>query len=310
MINQLNKNKRRLLVIGLLVISLCVNGQIQEEIYLLDDKGNDCFQLDSAKDKIEIRKVLRDTYIVSYSYKYENQWNYERYYDELRVGRLNFFHTKQHKELKSGYLDTIYYWTRNYKKCCGMGNYREGNNTKTICAKKNNDLYDIIVLNYDDEIIQKGKSKYIFPFFWVDTLSFLDDNKLIKQIVHNDNSETIYFDKHGDRIEPIIFDSLMVQAKFPNSTRPFKQSLDEYFRRNSGNYPQDVLDNDIDGNIYIRFIITEQGNVECVEDLRRVPILSDICIERVKSLPKLEPATLNGIAVNSFYVYKFWFRID
>ncbi len=286
----------RLLIIGLqliLVFPFFANGQVTEKCYLIDKTGNECFDIDFAKEKIDVVKVMNDTYVISYSYKYEDNWCKRRFYDELRTS----------------YYDTLFYMTRIYTKCCDSGNYRESDNTKTICVEKIDSLYSITILNYDDEIVQKGKSKHIFPFMWTDTLFFFSENKLYKKVIHSkEQNKVSYWYKNGDKIE-LAKGSLDRHPNFVNTNKTFEQNL-QYFFTKSTSYPKNALENDIDGKVYIRFIITKEGEIECVEDLRRVPILSDYCIELIKSLPKLSPALKNGIEVNVSYVHSIPFNID
>lgn len=302
----------RKLTIGLyllFVTSIIANGQIREGIFLVDKLGYECFNPDSANTKIEILKVMENTYVISYSYKYEKEWQNRRYYDELRTS----------------YNDTLYYLTRIYPKCCSMGTYRETKNTKTICATKKGSVYSINIYNYydkkyitpnllafryHDEIEQKGKSKYMFPLLWTDTVYFYSNNQLYKKTIYTKGKkEERFYKKNGDEIELAAWDSLLIMPNFKNTTRTFEQNLRYFFSRNIS-YPQDAKDNNIDGKVYIRFIITKKGNIECVEEMYRIPILSDYCIEQVKSLPKLSPATKNGVPVNIYYVCVIPFHLD
>lgn len=75
----------------------------------------------------------------------------------------------------------------------------------------------------------------------------------------------------------------------------------EYLSKNI-HYPQEAIKNGVSGKVFVRFIVTEAGNIEDVEVVRRVnPLLDREAVRVVKSMPKWKPGKQNGKAVRVYY---------
>jgi len=140
---------------------------------------------------------------------------------------------------------------------------------------------------------------------------FLPNGNIAKQEIC-DNGEildVIRFEKQCNLDTIYPFDSLDVK---PNN-EPTIESFNNFLTRRFADYimyPSEALEQEIMGNVYISFVITEDGNIDCVEDLRFVPILSDYCENLVRTMPPIIPGIKDGKPVNAKYIYKFTFRFD
>ena len=72
--------------------------------------------------------------------------------------------------------------------------------------------------------------------------------------------------------------------------------------RNHLKYPTYAKENDIQGKLYVRFLINKAGNVEQIKTINTVhPLLDKEAIRIVKSLPQWIPGKQNGKTINVWY---------
>jgi TonB family protein len=76
-------------------------------------------------------------------------------------------------------------------------------------------------------------------------------------------------------------------------------------------YPQDAIDENIQGKVVLQFTVTKDGQVEDVQVLHGVSESLDAEAVRVVSAsPKWEPGSQNGIPVNVKYTFPVLFRLN
>ena len=76
-------------------------------------------------------------------------------------------------------------------------------------------------------------------------------------------------------------------------------------------YPQDAIDQNIQGKVVLQFTVNKEGQVEDVQVLRGVnKALDNEAVRVVSSSPKWEPGTQNGSPVNVKYTFPVVFRIN
>jgi len=98
-----------------------------------------------------------------------------------------------------------------------------------------------------------------------------------------------------------VFESFQIQEQpsFPGGEAAMMTYIVENIK-----YPQEALENDIQGTVYIRFVVTSTGAVGEAQVLRSVQELLDKeALRVVKSLPKWSPGKQNGNPVS------VWFQI-
>ncbi|MBN2662799.1 MAG: energy transducer TonB [Bacteroidales bacterium] len=82
------------------------------------------------------------------------------------------------------------------------------------------------------------------------------------------------------------------------------------FISNNVKYPQLAIDNEIQGTVYIRFVVSKTGKVTDVEVYRGVdPILDEEAVRVVKSLPDFKPGLQGGRPVNVWYNVPIIFKL-
>jgi len=97
-----------------------------------------------------------------------------------------------------------------------------------------------------------------------------------------------------------IFESFAIQEKpsFPGGDA----ALIQYVAANT-KYPVIALENGIEGTVYIRFVVTRNGDVGEARVLRAVdPLLEEEALRVVKGMPKWTPGKNNGNPVNVWFI--------
>lgn len=76
------------------------------------------------------------------------------------------------------------------------------------------------------------------------------------------------------------------------------------------NYPQLAIDNEIQGTVYIRFVVSKTGKVTNVQVLRGVdPLLDEEAMRVVQTIPDFKPGLQGGHPVNVWYNVPIIFKL-
>lgn len=99
--------------------------------------------------------------------------------------------------------------------------------------------------------------------------------------------------KDEETEEPTVFFIVEDMPEFPGGELALRKYIAENVR-----YPEMAKENEIQGTVYVRFVVNEKGAVTNVEVLRGVdPLLDAEAIRVVKSLPNFKPGKQRGKAV-------------
>lgn len=75
-------------------------------------------------------------------------------------------------------------------------------------------------------------------------------------------------------------------------------------------YPQEALDNNIQGRVILKFVVQPDGSVGRIEILKGVdPLLDQEAVRVVGALPRFKPGKQNGIAVPVWFMVPVTFQI-
>lgn len=99
--------------------------------------------------------------------------------------------------------------------------------------------------------------------------------------------------------EPEIYDFVDEPAEFPGGMTALREYL-------ATNYvvPESVKGTGYKGKVFVKFVVSTEGNISNVKVVRGAPNCPDCdkeAIRAVKSMPKWTPGKINGKPVNSFY---------
>jgi len=143
------------------------------------------------------------------------------------------------------------------------------------------------------------------------------------RLIPDDQEADEEFEFHNPEIEPdeIIVTSIIEQLpveeevpllivsqimpEFPGGITGLKV----YIAKNV-KYPKQAIEEDIQGKVFVRFIINEKGLVENESVIRSVhPLLDKEALHVVRSFPEWNPGLQNGKAVKVWYTVPIVFKI-
>lgn len=106
--------------------------------------------------------------------------------------------------------------------------------------------------------------------------------------------------------EAPIFFIVEDMPKFPGGELELRKYIAENVR-----YPAIARENDIQGKVYVRFAVMEDGSVDKVSVVRGVdPLLDEEAIRVVKTLPKWTPGKQRGKPVRVWYTVPINFQLQ
>ena len=107
-----------------------------------------------------------------------------------------------------------------------------------------------------------------------------------------------------------IQDSIFTVAEIPPSFPGGAGKLQEFYFKTL-KYPQEMVEQGIEGNVFVKFIIHSNGKLGKVEVLRSPhPMLSNEAIRIVKLMPDWIPAQTKGKAVPMYYTLPIRFKLQ
>lgn len=106
--------------------------------------------------------------------------------------------------------------------------------------------------------------------------------------------------------EPKIWTITEVEPKPPGGIKGL-----QYFLAKNTKYPTKAIEADMQGKVYVRFVINEKGEVENVHVIRPVyPILDKEALRVVRSLPNWKPGRQGGKPVKVWYTVPIVFVLN
>lgn len=106
--------------------------------------------------------------------------------------------------------------------------------------------------------------------------------------------------------EPMLFADPM--AEFPGGAEALQK-----FMVNNIRYPQVCLETDVQGKVYVRFVVNTDGSIEKVEVLRGIQDCRELdkeAVRIVKSMPTWKPGMVNGKPVKVYMTLPIRFHLD
>jgi periplasmic protein TonB len=106
--------------------------------------------------------------------------------------------------------------------------------------------------------------------------------------------------------EDEVFIAVEEMPTFPGGDKALHESLYKNLR-----YPEEAYNNNIEGKVLIRFVITKDGTVTNATVLRSAdPALDKAALDAVKKLPKFNPGKQGGKPVNVWYTLPIVFKMQ
>jgi protein TonB len=121
-----------------------------------------------------------------------------------------------------------------------------------------------------------------------------DDGKGVVEAPKKDEED---YDKTFTKVE--------IESDFPGGMSAWMRYLNRNLR-----YPQDAIDNEIQGTVVVQFIVDKEGNVSDVEAVSGAPELRDEAVRVIKKSGKWTPAIQNGRQVKSYKKQPIVFKLE
>lgn len=102
-----------------------------------------------------------------------------------------------------------------------------------------------------------------------------------------------------------IYEIVEQKAEYPGGVEEFIK-----FVQSKVEYPESARENNVQGTVYVRFVVSKTGDVSDVSVMKGIdPDCDKAAIKAVQQSPKWQPAKQNGHAVNSYYQVPVRFRL-
>ncbi len=102
-----------------------------------------------------------------------------------------------------------------------------------------------------------------------------------------------------------IYDVVEVNPEFPGGNTALLQWLNQNIR-----YPRAALDANLEGRVFVRFVVEKDGSISNTEIARSVdPVFNSEALRLVNSMPKWTPGKQNGQPVRCRFVLPITFKI-
>jgi len=102
-----------------------------------------------------------------------------------------------------------------------------------------------------------------------------------------------------------LFMKVEVESEYPGGPPAWQRYLHKNF-----NYPEEAVNNDIQGTVVVRFIVDREGNVSDVEAISGPNELRDEAMRVIRKSGKWVPTLQNGRQVKSYKSQSVQFKID
>jgi TonB family protein len=105
-----------------------------------------------------------------------------------------------------------------------------------------------------------------------------------------------------------VYDYVEEPATFPGGSEALKIFISKNLR-----YPESMKEAGVQGKVYLKFIVSETGEISDVKIARGIPDCKECdteAIRFVKSMPKWIPGKNNGKAVKSYFTLPVRFQLD
>ncbi len=117
---------------------------------------------------------------------------------------------------------------------------------------------------------------------------------------------TVDTEEEEEEEAPQVFVVVEKMPEFPGGV----VALRKYIAENV-NYPAIARENDIQGTVYLKFVVTSKGKVDQVQITRGVDqLLDDEAIRVVKTLPDFKPGMQGGKNVSVWYSVPIVFKLN
>ncbi|MBO4531234.1 MAG: energy transducer TonB [Paludibacteraceae bacterium] len=138
---------------------------------------------------------------------------------------------------------------------------------------------------------------------------FSQEEKVAEQVTNEDSEQSVatadFSQFFTEEDSSYVYERVDKKAEFPGGT----MELMKFLKLNL-NYPQEALEEMIQGRVYVQFVVKKNGEITDIVIAGPVhPLLDAEAVRVVKLMPKWIPAEFNGKAVNSRFTLPLLFKL-
>lgn len=133
----------------------------------------------------------------------------------------------------------------------------------------------------------------------------LKDEGIVAPPVEDAGKGVVEAPKKDEEDYDKTFTKVEIESSYPGGAAAWQRYLNRNLR-----YPQDAIDNEIQGTIVVQFIVDKEGNVSNVEAVSGPKELRDEAVRVIQKSGKWTPAIQNGRQVKSYKKQPIVFRLE
>ena len=146
-----------------------------------------------------------------------------------------------------------------------------------------------------EETVEKGE------------LPEIEDTVVIKKVEIDNSAYPIVGEIIDPEQEDKVYEAIVdVRPTFPGGDEKLMEWLSHNIQ-----YPQNAYNSHIEGRVIVQFLVKEDGSVGDAKIVRSIfPLLDEEALRVVRTLPKFNPAILNGKTVEYWFTIPVVFRLE
>lgn len=133
----------------------------------------------------------------------------------------------------------------------------------------------------------------------------IKDEGIVAPPVEDDGKGVVEAPKKDEEDYDKTFTKVEIESEYPGGTGAWARYLNKSLK-----YPQEAIDNEIQGTVVVQFIVDKEGNVSDVEAVSGPEDLRAEAARVIKKSGKWTPAVQNGRQVKSYKKQPIVFRLD
>ncbi len=107
-------------------------------------------------------------------------------------------------------------------------------------------------------------------------------------------------------VDDKIYDVVEEPPLFPGGETALYKWLNDNL-----NYPRISQDNGVQGRVFVRFVVTQNGSISDASVIRSLDSYTDKeALRVVRAMPRWNPGKMNGVAVKTYFVLPITFRLN
>src|SRR3954471_10379153 len=131
------------------------------------------------------------------------------------------------------------------------------------------------------------------------------DNGIVAPPVSDEGKGVVEAPKKDETDYDKTFTKVEIESEYPGGASAWQRYLNKSLR-----YPQDAIDNEIQGTVVVQFIVDKAGIVSEVEAISGPNELRDEAVRVIKKSGQWTPAVQNGRQVKSYKKQPIVFRLE